>query len=391
MEGNDRFVFAFAVCASAQRRYQVVMSVTEIDRAAAKALAEAHVRKPAALPLCGFSQLKASRFWTNHDRATIRLGVLLRLATWSPESRDPSRALAGNAPVLVTRDGAVHVTGTAHPIEHYLSIFERTGHVHPAEGHRWPPRTSWNRRKSCGGDAAEVLVDRRIAPVRRADFLIPKEEPLSYAYLGLFSFVAIALALVVCWEIWTLRTALSRGGSAILPSSVHARVPPRSSRCTRRGRSCGITFTSKFRCVVLDAHDDRRLITEWRKSFAFSQSVAALPSRVAIVRRDEWFGRKWLYLKRFAFLAGVGGVLIVFGVSADSGWLSAPGVLLIIPLIFWLVLVPLFHWKDRYQGDRSGLWGAVLLIETSGWFKIVYLLRHVIPDWRKSGRYQNVD
>lgn len=34
--------------------------------------------------------------------------------------------LAGNAPLLVLREtGAVHVLGTAHPIEHYLAAYRR--------------------------------------------------------------------------------------------------------------------------------------------------------------------------------------------------------------------------------------------------------------------------
>ncbi len=35
-------------------------------------------------------------------------------------------ALAGNAPIVVMKaDGSVHITGTAHPLEHYLKKFER--------------------------------------------------------------------------------------------------------------------------------------------------------------------------------------------------------------------------------------------------------------------------
>jgi Immunity protein 35 len=35
-------------------------------------------------------------------------------------------ALAGNAPIVVTRaDGRVHPTGTAYPLEHYLKTFDR--------------------------------------------------------------------------------------------------------------------------------------------------------------------------------------------------------------------------------------------------------------------------
>lgn len=41
------------------------------------------------------------------------------------ETGDFRYALAGNAPLVVTRvDGAVHVTGTAFPLEKYLEQFE---------------------------------------------------------------------------------------------------------------------------------------------------------------------------------------------------------------------------------------------------------------------------
>ncbi len=40
------------------------------------------------------------------------------------ETGDFSHALAGNAPLIVDRDaGTVHVTGTAHPIEHYMNQY----------------------------------------------------------------------------------------------------------------------------------------------------------------------------------------------------------------------------------------------------------------------------
>jgi len=63
------------------------------------------------------------------------------------------------------------------------------------------------------------------------------------------------------------------------------------------------------------------------------------------------------------------------------------GLVLIIPLLFWLVVIPVLHWKHRYLGEKNTLWGALLLIETSGWMKIVYWFRHILPDWRRRGRY----
>jgi hypothetical protein len=46
------------------------------------------------------------------------------------------------------------------------------------------------------------------------------------------------------------------------------------------------------------------------------------------------------------------------------------------------------HWKDRYRGQHSYLWGTLILIETSGWLKLVYLFRHMVPDMLQSGRYR---
>jgi hypothetical protein len=41
------------------------------------------------------------------------------------ETRDPIWKLAGNAPYIVNRlDGALHVTGTARPIEEYIAQYE---------------------------------------------------------------------------------------------------------------------------------------------------------------------------------------------------------------------------------------------------------------------------
>jgi hypothetical protein len=65
-------------------------------------------------------------------------------------------------------------------------------------------------------------------------------------------------------------------------------------------------------------------------------------------------------------------------------------VFLIIPGFVYIYVVVLLHWKDRYRGRHSDLWGALILIETSGWMKLVYIFRHIIPDMRHSGRYRVV-
>ncbi len=52
----------------------------------------------------------------------------------SVEMGNFSDSLVGNAPIFVTReDGAVHVTGTAFPVETYIANFTATGDPHRSE------------------------------------------------------------------------------------------------------------------------------------------------------------------------------------------------------------------------------------------------------------------
>ena len=106
--------------------------------------------------------------------------------------------------------------------------------------------------------------------------------------------------------------------------------------------------------------------------------------------RQDWFEPKWYFMKRFALMALAWAFLCLAAVLLGIEPLAI-GALLIVPLLLWVVVVPLLHWKDRYVGERSTLWGVLLLIETSGWFKLVYWFRHVLPDWRQSGRYEEME
>lgn len=61
--------------------------------------------------------------------------------------------------------------------------------------------------------------------------------------------------------------------------------------------------------------------------------------------------------------------------------------LCIVPVFLYGYVMTIWHWKDRYRGRHSHLWGALLILETTGWFKIIYWFRHIIPDWNGRGRY----
>lgn len=109
------------------------------------------------------------------------------------------------------------------------------------------------------------------------------------------------------------------------------------------------------------------------------------------MKREEWFEKKWYYLRRFGYFA-LGGVLVMLiGMFTDLMPLAILGCLAAVPWFVWVVLIPIYHWKDRYVGGHNNLWGALLVIETSGWSKIIYWFRHIFPDRARAGRYANVE
>ena len=86
-------------------------------------------------------------------------------------------------------------------------------------------------------------------------------------------------------------------------------------------------------------------------------------------------------------VAGIGFLLACCALYLQSGILLAMGGLLVTPLIIWANLLCIWHWKERYVGDHSQLWGALLILETTGWMKLVYVFRHLLPDYYARGRY----
>jgi hypothetical protein len=73
-----------------------------------------------------------------------------------------------------------------------------------------------------------------------------------------------------------------------------------------------------------------------------------------------------------------------------QGWkltLLVLGLIAIVPCVAYVVVLTFWHWKSRYRGRRSVLWGLILLVEWSGATKLLYLFRHVVPDSRAIGRY----
>jgi hypothetical protein len=78
---------------------------------------------------------------------------------------------------------------------------------------------------------------------------------------------------------------------------------------------------------------------------------------------------------------------IVHNYSPWAELLVVLAVLSFLPCFIFAYVLTILHWKSRYRGTHSDLWGVLLLLETSGWFKLVYIFRHIRPDMKGKGRY----
>lgn len=108
------------------------------------------------------------------------------------------------------------------------------------------------------------------------------------------------------------------------------------------------------------------------------------------------FEAKFEMLKRFAKIALVAIPLLflAFILQSHPPWskgLAILALLTFLPLFIYAYVLTILHWKSRYRGTNSDLWGVLLLLETSGWLKLVYLFRHVFPDMKSQGRYRDDD
>ena len=106
---------------------------------------------------------------------------------------------------------------------------------------------------------------------------------------------------------------------------------------------------------------------------------------------DARFFARISMLKRLGWLSLGGIALICIALGADAAHpnkiVAVVGALAVAPVVVYLIIFTIWHWKSRYRGSHSDLWGALLLVETSGWFKLIYLFRHIIPDAKGTGRY----
>jgi hypothetical protein len=105
--------------------------------------------------------------------------------------------------------------------------------------------------------------------------------------------------------------------------------------------------------------------------------------------------RRFRRLRWLAIFAGAGLPFLAVAAFRQRGPLATfcavTGAVLFLPGFVYLYILTIWHWKDRYKGSHSDLWGALLLLETTGWFKLVYLFRHLLPDAIGTVRYGDPD
>jgi hypothetical protein len=106
---------------------------------------------------------------------------------------------------------------------------------------------------------------------------------------------------------------------------------------------------------------------------------------------DAWLEERIVMTKKLGLTALAGVAVVALGFGAKEISIRVPvvliGILMLVPFFIHETIFTVWHWKRRYRGEHSDLWGALLVIEASGWFKIVYWFRHILPDWRGTGRY----
>jgi hypothetical protein len=105
-----------------------------------------------------------------------------------------------------------------------------------------------------------------------------------------------------------------------------------------------------------------------------------------IARKRFWREVKIDWLKNLLIVAAFGVAFLIASIFVDEETraktaLLISGILLCLPAFVHVYVLTIWHWGIRYQGNHKLLWGAILLIETSGWMKIIYFFRHVLPDY----------
>jgi hypothetical protein len=108
---------------------------------------------------------------------------------------------------------------------------------------------------------------------------------------------------------------------------------------------------------------------------------------------DTWLEDRIAMTKKDGLAALAGAALVAVGFSPKRMEYMVPliviGAIMLVRFFIHETISTIWHWKRRYRGEHSDLCGALLVLETSGWFKIVYWFRHILLAWRGTSRYSD--
>jgi hypothetical protein len=117
----------------------------------------------------------------------------------------------------------------------------------------------------------------------------------------------------------------------------------------------------------------------------------------AVIDSNFWQEVKYRWLIFFAWMIvpAMGLFFWVVFLTSSTDVLSllpylAGSFLLMVPCFVHLQLLAVWHWKQRYTGTHSKLWGALFVLEFTGWSKIIYFFLHVLPDRQNQRAYFKV-
>jgi hypothetical protein len=110
---------------------------------------------------------------------------------------------------------------------------------------------------------------------------------------------------------------------------------------------------------------------------------------------EFWQETKFGWFVVFGWIVVPGITMFVVALMGPVDWpyalVGMAGFLLTAPFIVHMNLLAIWHWKARYVGNHSKLWGFLIVLLTfTSWGNLIYLFRHILPDRRHSGRYKGL-
>src|SRR5689334_10199378 len=96
---------------------------------------------------------------------------------------------------------------------------------------------------------------------------------------------------------------------------------------------------------------------------------------------DFWQETKFAWFLIFSWMVVPAIAMVAVALAGPVDWpyglVGMAGFLLMTAFMVHLNLLAIWHWKVRYVGNHSKLWGSVIVLLTyTGWGNLVYFFKH---------------